>query len=229
MRRTLAVIIPPITLLCAASASGAGKFPTHDQLNDPVRGTWADDTADVLKPRQLLYEAKDDGKYRVGYNLIREADGDVKGYFIRLTIRNLSDTPARASDDVTLTDAENTVISATDRDTFLALAATLADTRVATSALKPAPRSSSGEEDYTEAYLRGRSEGRILKSAEDAVTGRKMTVWADSFWLGPVLEIPPHGQVSGVRVFLAEPYHPLPLTIRVRVGDSRFDFTTRAK
>jgi len=56
-----------------------------------------------------------------------------------------------------------------------------------------------------------------------------MTVWADSFWLKPVVDLPPHDQVSGVRAFLAEPYHPLPLTMRVRIGDSEFDFTTRAK
>jgi len=59
--------------------------------------------------------------------------------------------------------------------------------------------------------------------------GRRMTVWADSFWLKPVVEIPPHGQVSGVRVFLAEPYHPLPLRIGIQVGESEFDFTSRAR
>jgi hypothetical protein len=28
---------------------------------------------------------------------------------------------------------------------------------------------------------------------------------------------------------LAQPYHPLPLSMRVKVGDSEFEFTTRAK
>jgi len=56
-----------------------------------------------------------------------------------------------------------------------------------------------------------------------------MTVWADSFWLKTTLELPPHLEISGVRVFLAEPYHPLPLTLRVKVGESEFDFTTRSR
>jgi hypothetical protein len=229
MKRTLAVIIQLIGALSAASAAGADRFPVRDQLNDPGRGVWADDTADVLKPRQLLYEAKDDGRYRVGYNLIRQDQGDVKGYVVRLTIRNLSETATVAAADVTLIDAENTVIPATDRDTFLELATTLAGAKVPPSTVKSTARATYGKEDYDEAYLRGQSEGRTLKAAQDMVMGRRMTVWADSFWLKPTLELPPHGQVGGVRVFLAEPYHPLPITIRVEVGDSEFEFTTRAR
>jgi hypothetical protein len=227
MKRTPAAMIPFTAVLFAASASQAYKFPTRDQLNDASRGVWADDTADVLKPRQLLYETKEDAKYRVSYNLIREGEGDVKGYFVRLTIRNLSDNAVEAADDVALIDAENSVISATDRVTFLALATTLADTKVPT--LKTIAAPATGNADFFEAYLRGQSEGAILKAEADVATGRKMTVWGDSFWLKPVLEIPPHGQVSGVRAFLAEPYHPLPLRISVRVGESEFEFITRAK
>jgi hypothetical protein len=182
-----------------------------------------------LKPRQLLYESKEDGRYRVSYNLIRQGDGDVKGYVVRLTIKNLSDNAAAPTAEVTLTDAENSVISPTDRETFLALATTLADTKVPTAPFKETIRPSSGEETYIQAYLRGQSEGRILKAARDVDLGRKMTVWADSFWLKPVLALPPQSHASGIRVFLAEPYHPLPLALRVRIGDSEFDFTTRAR
>jgi hypothetical protein len=129
MKPTPALIILMIASLLAPSARSADRFPTRDQLNDPGRGVWSDDTADVLKPRQLIYEAKEDGRYRVSYNLIREVGGDVKGYFARLTIRNLSENTVVAATDVTLIDAESSVISATDRDTFRALAATLADTK----------------------------------------------------------------------------------------------------
>jgi hypothetical protein len=221
-----------MTLVATASfalAAGAARFPTKDQLNDADRAVWADDTADVLKPRQLLYETKEDGWYRVSYNLIRETDGDVKGYFVRLTIRNLADNAVVAADEITLVDAENSVIPATDRDTFLGLATSLAGTKAPTTPVRSAARASGGEEDYDKAYLRGQSEGRSLQAAADVLIGRRMTLWADSFWLKPTLELPPHGQISGVRVFLAEPYHPLPLTIRARVGDSAFEFTTRAK
>jgi hypothetical protein len=212
-----------------ASGASADRFPTRDQLNDAGRSVWADDTADVLKPRELLYESKTDGRYRVSYNLIREQEGDVKGYFVRLTITNLSGDAVVAPADVTLTDAENTVIAGTDRETFLALAATLADTKVPTTAYKPTAHTTPGEEDFGQSYLLGQSEGRILKATDDVIRGRKMTVWADSFWLKPSLEIPARARVSGVRVFLAEPYHPLPLRLFVRIGSSDFEFTTRAK
>jgi hypothetical protein len=228
MKPTPALIILMIASLLAPSARSADRFPTRDQLNDPGRGVWSDDTADVLKPRQLIYEAKEDGRYRVSYNLIREVGGDVKGYFARLTIRNLSENTVVAATDVTLIDAESSVISATDRDTFRALAATLADTKAPAATLKAA-QSSPANDDIFQAFLRGQSEGAVVKVADDAALGRKMAVWADSFWLKPTLELPPHGQVSGVRVFLAQPYHPLPLSMRVKVGDSEFEFTTRAK
>jgi hypothetical protein len=228
MNRTPAAMVFLTASLFAAPAS-ADKFPTRDQLNDPGRGIWAEDTADVMKPRQLLYETKEDGRYRVSYNLIREVEGEVKGYFVRVTIRNLSENAVVAADDITLVDAENSMISATDRDTFRGLAATLADTKVPATTLKTVTQSTSGNQDIFEAYLRGQSQGAILKAAADVAMGRKMTVWADSFWLKSTLELPPHGQIGGVRVFLAEPYHPLPLTLRVNIGDSEFAFTTRAK
>ena len=227
MKRMPAVMILMIAGLVAPSVNGAGKAPTRDQLNDPSRGMWADDTADVLKARQLLYETKEDGRVRVSYNLIRQADGEVKGYFVRLTIRNLSENRVVAATDVTLVDAENSVISGTDRDTFRALATTLADAKVPEAKLKET-RSESADEDIVKAYLRGQSEGAVLKAAANVSLGRKMAVWADSFWLKPTLELPPHGQISGVRAFLAEPYHPLPLSIRVKVGESEFEFATRA-
>ena len=229
MKRTPAAMIILAAVLFAPRTSEAERFPTHDQLNDASRCIWADDTADVLKPRQLLYETKEDGRYRVGYNLIRQTDGDVKGYFVRMTIKNLSQNPITATVDVTLIDAEGSVIAATDRDTFRGLATTLADAKVPAATLKTSAQSASGNEDIFHAYVRGQSEGAILKATADVAIGRKMTVWADSFWLKPVVDLPPHDQVSGVRAFLAEPYHPLPLTMRVRIGDSEFDFTTRAK
>lgn len=213
----------------ASSAHGSDRFPTRDQLNDPGRGIWAEDAADVLKPRQLLYEIKQDGRYRVGYNLIRESEGDVKGYFLRVTIINLSANAVVVANDVMLIDAENSVISATDRDTFLALAATLGGTKAPTSNFRRTARAASAVEDFDKAYLRGQSEGRMLRAAEDDVKGRRMTLWADSFWLKPTVELPPQGKISGVRVFLADPNHPLPLRIRLRVGDSWFEFTSRTQ
>jgi len=137
MKPTPAAMTLLTAILFAPSASHADKFPTRDQLNDASSGVWADDTADVLKPRQLLYETKEDQRYRVSYNLIREGEGDVKGYFVRVTIRNLSEKAVVAPDDVTLIDAENSVISATDRETFLQLASTLADTKDPSSTAKP--------------------------------------------------------------------------------------------
>ncbi len=228
MRRTPAVMILLLVAMVAGSAGGAERFETRDQLNEPSRGTWADDTADVQKPRQLLYEDKENGRYRVSYNLIRETDGDVKGYFVRLVIRNLSPNPVTATVDVALLDAETAVIAATDRDTFRGLATTLAESKVPAATLK-ASQSASANEDIFQAYLRGQSEGAVVKASADAALGRKMTVWSDSFWLKPSVELPPHGQISGVRAFLAEPYHPLPLTVRVKIDDSQFEFTTRAK
>jgi hypothetical protein len=229
MKRTPAAMILATAVLFAPWACGAGRFPTHDQLNDASRGVWSDDTADVLKPRQLLYETKEDGRYRVGYNLIRQSAGDVKGYFVRLTIKNLSQSPTTASAEISLVDAENTVIPATDREAFLGLAKTLTDTKIPTETLKTRPAPPSGSADFLQAYLRGQAEGAVVKANTDIATGRKMTVWADSFWLRPTLELPPLGRVSGVRVFLTEPYHPLPLTLRVKLGESLFEFTTRAK
>jgi hypothetical protein len=228
MTRTPAVTIPVIAAMVVTSARGADRFALRDQLNDPGRAVWADDTADVLKPRQLLYESKDDGRFRVGYNLIRQSDGDAKGYFVRLTIRNLSADAVVVADDVSLIDAETSVISATDRDTFRGLASTLADGKVPAATLK-ASQAAPANEDISQAYIRGQAEGAVVKAAADTALGRKMTVWADSFWLKPTLELPPHGQVSGVRAFLAEPYHPLPLTLRVTIGASAFEFTTRAR
>ena len=137
MKRMPALMILMLAGVVAPSASGAGKAPTQDQLNDPSRGLWADDTADVLKARQLLYESKEDGQFRVSYNLIRQVDGEVKGYFVRLTIRNLSEKTVVAATDVTLIDAEDSVISGTDRDAFRSLATTLADAKVPELKLKP--------------------------------------------------------------------------------------------
>ena len=227
MKRLPAVMILMIAGLGASSVNSAGMAPTRDQLNDPGRGVWADDTADVLKARKLLYESKENGQIRVSYNLIRQVDGEVKGYFLRLTVRNVSEHPVVAATEVILVDAENSVISGTDRDTFRALATTLADAKAPEAKLKEA-RSTSADEDIFKAYLRGQSEGAVLKAAADVSLGRKMAVWADSFWLNPTLELPPHSQISGVRAFLAQPYHPLPLSLRVKVGESEFEFTTRA-
>jgi len=148
MKRTPAAMILFTAALFAASASQADKFPTRDQLNDASRGAWADDTADVLKPRQLIYETKEDGRYRVSYNLIREAEGDVKGYFVRLTIRNMSGDPITATADVTLIDAETSVIPATDRETFLGLATTLADTKIPTDTFKTIAAATAGNADF---------------------------------------------------------------------------------
>jgi hypothetical protein len=226
--KSLLAVTSLLLAATSATSSDAGRFPVRDQLNDADRGAWADDTADVLKPRQLLYETRDDGRYRVGYNLIRERDGDAKGYFVRLTIENLSSNPITASAEVALIDAEGAVIPATDRDTFRSFATTLAGAKVPAAALKAVARPASGETAF-QAYLRGQAEGAVLKAANDAATGRGMTIWADGFWLKPTLDLPPRLRISGVRAFLAEPYHPLPLTLRVKIGESEFDFTTRAK
>ena len=229
MKRTRVAMILLTTVLFAPWASEAARFTTRDQLNDPSRSIWADDAADVLKARQLLYETKEDGRYRVSYNLIRESDGDVKGYFVRLTIENLSQYPITATADVSLIDAENSVIAATDRDAFVGLASTLAGTKIPTDTLKTIAAPAPGNPDFFQAYLHGELEGAIVKAEANVATGRKMTMWADSFWLKPVVDLPAREQVSGVRAFLAQPYHPLPLTMRVRLGPSEFVFTTRAK
>jgi hypothetical protein len=121
------------------------------------------------------------------------------------------------------------VLEPTDRDLLLSVAGSLAGTRIPGPAYQPSGPPQGFYGGFAQGYFEAESQGRIGRAEREVAEGREMMIWVSSFWLKPTLELPPNELTNGALAFLTNPDHRLPLTVRVQVDGSVFEFKTRAK
>jgi hypothetical protein len=172
-------------------------------------------------------EEKHDASWSVSYNLSQWDEG-VRGYRLVLKIRNVSNGSAAAAPVIKLLTADGVVVPVADRQRLLELGEEMAGTSIPQLQVDRSAPSGGFAGGFSQGFENGRSRAEHARAYERSAEGRQLIAVASAPWLGQSSPLDAQEATVGALMFLAPANVPLPLRLSVRVGDSKFDFVTRA-
>lgn len=232
-----------LILLISLFVAGCAMAPKS--LNDPARSALDTDVANLLRPRQILYETKTAGSVAVSYNIFPGSEPGFTGYRFTLIIRNIDPAPLTVEPRAAMMDGGGLQIQPQSYSDFMSTAYRMAGTRVREIPQQAPPQRTTGtitnalnpiqSYNYTADSISAASGSRAgnlaaaLSQAMDEgvrASGQLMVRWAEMYWLRREYTLDPNAAAVGALLFPSPIDRSLPIKVVVTVGDQRFDFTT---
>ncbi|MFI4973240.1 MAG: hypothetical protein ACHP84_01730 [Caulobacterales bacterium] len=218
----------PVALVMSLALSACSRMPDWTQLNDPATSIWAADPTALGDDRDILVEEKHDANWSVTYNLSQWDEG-VTGFRLVLKIRNLSSAPANAAPVIKLLTADGVVLAVADRRQLLEFGEELAGTSIPATQIDRSAPSGGFAGGFSQGFDNGTSRGEHNRAVIRASDGRRLIALASTSWLQPSVSLDPQEATVGALFYQAPAREPLPLRLKVTIGASSFEFTTRAR
>lgn len=249
LRRSLSIVM-------ASLGAGCTTAPQLMHLNESARSVPMVDVANLLDPRDIPYEFRDQGDVAVGYNLMYVPAGPTRGLRLTLVIRNKSDSTRNLHPVVELSDRNGLTIPSSTYESFVRDGAVLAGTPIplvpnftpaaststitsgtmtnlatgSTYRYQSNSTTSSGTPmtNAVNSYAQGVAIRQSRDAAKSRETGAMMIRWANAFWLRQTYVLESGKAASGALHFPGASPSQLPLELTVDVGGQRITFHTRA-
>ena len=220
---------------------------TMVQLNDPTKSSQALDRANLLSPREILYQTDEKNGIQVSYNLM--TDSVNRPSFVRLTLlfKNNRPSPVTIQPKVLLHDNGGMIVHPNTYEGYMQEGASLAGTQVpiAQASNAGATYYSSGtinnnmtgrSYNYSgtttsvpnagQSVQQGFAQGVMMASIAKKRQGEMMMQWANAYWLKSSYDLPAGGGTVGGLMYPGAPLD-LPLKLTIEAAGETFVFQSK--
>ena len=230
-------------LSLALALTGCG---TMIQLNDPNKSSQALDRANLLAPRDIMYQTEEKNGVQVSYNLMTDSVNRPSIVRLTLLLKNNRNSPLTLKPKITLQDNGGVIIQPYSYEGYMQEGASMAGTQIPV-----VPQSNAGSyyssgsitntmtgssynysgtttavQNPAQSFQQGFAQGAMMGAMAKRRQGETMMKWANAFWLKSSYDLPAGGGTVGALMYPAAPLD-LPLKLTIEAAGEVFVFQSK--